>query len=183
MQVKSKRFGGAPLARIAGTDWGRQFFTALEPDGDADDDSDAEVDADSDDPAVAKAVADVERPSITTYALHYISVTWKLVAAFVPPPGIGNGIPAFFVSLALLGGVTYLIQEFAILFGCACGLSDAVTAITYVAVGTSLPDTFASRHACIADDDADGSLTNITGSNAVNVYLGLGASRSSPLAF
>ena len=162
MQVKSKRFGGAPIAKLAGTDWGRQFFTALEPDGDADD-SDGDDSDDESDPVTAAAAADARRPSITTYVLHYVSITWKLVAAFVPPPGIGNGIPAFIVSLALLGAVTYLIQEFAILFGCACGLNDAITAITYVALGTSLPDTFASRHACIADDDADGSLTNITG--------------------
>ena len=95
--------------------------------------------------------------------LHYICITWKLIAALVPPPGLAGGLPAFAVSLLLLGATTYLIQEFAILLGCVLGLSDAVTAITYVALGTSLPDTFASRHACIADDDADGSLTNITG--------------------
>ena len=169
MQVKSKRFGGAPIAKLAGTDWGRQFFTALEPDGDADDLDGGDSDDESD-PVAAAAAADARRPSITTYVLHYVSITWKLVAAFVPPPGIGNGIPAFIVSLALLGAVTYLIQEFAILFGCACGLNDAITAITYVALGTSLPDTFASRHACIADDDADGSLTNITGARLTCAY-------------
>lgn len=48
------------------------------------------------------------------------------------------------------------------------------SAITLVALGTSLPDTFASRSAAVMDPDADASIMNVTGSNAVNVLLGLG---------
>merc|ERR1712096_32501 len=40
--------------------------------------------------------------------------------------------------------------------------------------GTSLPDTFASKMAAQNDPNADASLGNITGSNSVNVFLGLG---------
>jgi len=43
-----------------------------------------------------------------------------------------------------------------------------------VALGTSLPDTFASMNAAKNSDNADAAIANITGSNAVNVYLGLG---------
>merc|ERR1711879_622980 len=46
--------------------------------------------------------------------------------------------------------------------------------ITFVALGTSLPDTFASKHAALEDEDADASVGNVTGSNSVNVFLGLG---------
>ena len=53
---------------------------------------------------------------------------------------------------------------------------DTVTAITFVALGTSLPDTFASRSAAIASSTADAAITNVTGSNSVNVFLGLGLS-------
>ncbi|KAJ1641244.1 hypothetical protein T492DRAFT_921235 [Pavlovales sp. CCMP2436] len=60
------------------------------------------------------------------------------------------------------------------LFGCVIGLGDAITAITFVAVGTSLPDTFASRLAILNDEFADAAVGNVTGSNAVNVFLGLG---------
>ncbi|VDO67826.1 unnamed protein product [Haemonchus placei] len=55
-----------------------------------------------------------------------------------------------------------------------CMLHDAITAITLVALGTSLPDTFASKIAAENDDTADNAVGNVTGSNSVNVFLGLG---------
>lgn len=54
------------------------------------------------------------------------------------------------------------------------GLQPAITAITFVALGTSLPDTFASMSAAQSEQYADASIGNITGSNSVNVFLGLG---------
>jgi len=53
-------------------------------------------------------------------------------------------------------------------------LLPSVTAITFVALGTSLPDTFASMQAAQKEMYADSSIGNITGSNSVNVFLGLG---------
>ena len=53
-------------------------------------------------------------------------------------------------------------------------MQDSVTAITFVALGTSLPDLFASKQAATMDDTADNSIGNVTGSNSVNVFLGLG---------
>jgi solute carrier family 8 (sodium/calcium exchanger) len=41
-------------------------------------------------------------------------------------------------------------------------------------MGTSLPDTFASKIAAKGDKTADNAIGNITGSNSVNVFLGLG---------
>lgn len=38
------------------------------------------------------------------------------------------------------------------------------------------PDTFASKVAAIQDQYADASIGNVTGSNAVNVFLGIGVS-------
>ena len=49
-----------------------------------------------------------------------------------------------------------------------------ITAITFVALGTSLPDTFASKIAAVNEKTADNSIGNVTGSNSVNVFLGLG---------
>jgi solute carrier family 8 (sodium/calcium exchanger) len=37
-----------------------------------------------------------------------------------------------------------------------------------------MPDTFASKQAATAEKTADSSIGNINGSNAVNVFLGLG---------
>ncbi|CAE8595502.1 unnamed protein product, partial [Polarella glacialis] len=60
------------------------------------------------------------------------------------------------------------------LAGCIIGIPDEITAISLVALGTSLPDTFASKQAATQDPYADASIGNVTGSNSVNVFLGLG---------
>lgn len=74
----------------------------------------------------------------------------------------------------MIGLVTVIVGEFANLFGCVLGIQPAVTAITFVALGTSLPDTFASMAAAAQDKYADSAVGNVTGSNSVNVFLGLG---------
>ena len=56
-----------------------------------------------------------------------------------------GGWACFVVSLAFIGGVTAVVAEIAGLMGCVIGMKPGVTAITFVALGTSLPDTFASR--------------------------------------
>merc|ERR1712224_712918 len=75
---------------------------------------------------------------------------------------------------AVIGGVTAIVGDLAGMLGCSVGLNDDITAITLVALGTSLPDTFASMTAATQDPFADASLGNVTGSNSVNVFLGLG---------
>lgn len=74
----------------------------------------------------------------------------------------------------MIGGVTAVVGEIGTVFGCAVGLKESITAITIVALGTSLPDTFASMTAAKNADSADAAIGNITGSNSVNVFLGLG---------
>lgn len=66
------------------------------------------------------------------------------------------------------------VGDIAKIFGCTLGVSDLLTAITFVALGTSLPDTFASMAAADQDENADAAIGNVTGSNSVNVFLGLG---------
>eukprot|EP01052_Picozoa_sp_SAG31_P032852 SAG31_NODE_3647_length_4030_cov_2.232002_3_plen_178_part_00 len=78
------------------------------------------------------------------------------------------------VALTYIGVVTAVVGDVATLFGCQIGLKNAVTAISIVALGTSLPDTFASKQAVTEGTDADAAVGNITGSNSVNVFLGLG---------
>merc|ERR1712070_692985 len=80
----------------------------------------------------------------------------------------------FFIALIMIGILTAFVADIAGIFGCLLGLDDAITAITFVALGTSLPDTFASKTAAVNDDTADASVGNVTGSNSVNVFLGLG---------
>jgi len=74
----------------------------------------------------------------------------------------------------MIGLVTALIGDLAGLLGCVMDIPGPITAITFVALGTSLPDTFASKTAAEQDPYADASVGNVTGSNSVNVFLGLG---------
>eukprot|EP00729_Bicosta_minor_P004150 gene4151-8088_t len=104
-----------------------------------------------------------------------IMLPWTASNAMLcPPTTIAGGWATFVVSLILTGITTAFIGDFAALFGCTVGISDEITAITFVALGTSLPDTFASRTAALNEPDADAAITNVTGSNSVNVFLGLG---------
>lgn len=106
--------------------------------------------------------------------LHFLSYGWKVLFSLVPPPHIMGGWACFICALTMIGGVTAVVGEVANLMGCVIGLKPGVTAITFVAIGTSLPDTFASKKAATDDRYADSAVGNITGSNSVNVFLGLG---------
>ncbi|KAF6031619.1 SLC8A3 [Bugula neritina] len=85
-----------------------------------------------------------------------------------------GGWACFVVSILWIGMLTAVIGDTASAFGCTIGLLDSVTAISFVALGTSVPDTFASKVAAVGDQYADSSVGNVTGSNAVNVFLGIG---------
>lgn len=95
-------------------------------------------------------------------ALAYIGVVTAIIGdlatgfgyvkcAQVPPSSFGasNCSPTFIFG--------------PLLCSCIVGMSNVVTAITLVAMGTSLPDTFASKSACLADDNADAAIGNVTG--------------------
>lgn len=106
--------------------------------------------------------------------LHFLAVGWKVLFSFCPPPHVWSGVPCFFAALAFIGVVTAIVGEVAGLMGCVIGLKPGITAITFVAIGTSLPDTFASMTAAKESRYADSAVGNVTGSNSVNVFLGLG---------
>uniref|UniRef100_A0A8B9UGW1 Calx-beta domain-containing protein n=1 Tax=Anas zonorhyncha TaxID=75864 RepID=A0A8B9UGW1_9AVES len=117
-------------------------------------------------------------PSCFDYVMHFLTVFWKVLFACVPPTEYCNGWACFGVSILLIGVLTALIGDLAAHFGCTVGLKDSVNAVVFVALGTSIPDTFASKVAALQDQCADASIGNVTGSNAVNVFLGLGVAWS-----
>ena len=53
--------------------------------------------------------------------------------------------------------------QLASLLACVIKLDKALAGITIIALGTSLPDTFASRTAALHDANADAAIGNITG--------------------
>ncbi|XP_077380089.1 sodium/calcium exchanger 1-like isoform X22 [Festucalex cinctus] len=149
------------LAVLVGTtSWREQFSEAIAI-GAGDDDADGK-----------------KPPSALDYVLHFLTVFWKLVFALVPPTDYWNGWACFTVSIAVIGILTAVIGDLASHFGCTVGLKDSVTAVVFVALGTSVPDTFASKVAASQDQYADASIGNVTGSNAVNVFLGIGVAWS-----
>jgi len=136
---------------VGTSSWGEQFHDAMNMGGDDD-----------------------NEPEMADYILHFLSFYWKVLHAFVPPTDMAGGWYTFVVSLCFIGGITALVGDAAKILGSCLGLEDSVTAITFVALGTSLPDTFASMEATVSDETADAAITNVTGSNSVNVFLGLG---------
>merc|ERR1711970_666624 len=113
-------------------------------------------------------------PSCGDYIMHFLTLPWKLIFALIPPTAIYDGYPTFVISIGFIGLCTAVIGDVAGHLGCFISLKDSVNAIAFVALGTSVPDTFASKTAAIEDETADASVGNVTGSNAVNVFLGIG---------
>jgi len=117
---------------------------------------------------------DIDGASTADYVMHFLTFGFKLIFSIIPPPGLMGGWPCFFASLTFIGLIVIIVGDLAAIFGCLVGLKDEVTAITFVALGTSLPDTFASKAAAVNERHADNAIGNVTGSNSVNVFLGLG---------
>lgn len=78
-------------------------------------------------------------PSCFDYVMHFLTVFWKVLFAFVPPTDYWNGWACFVVSIIMIGVLTAFIGDLASHFGCTIGLKDSVTAVVFVALGTSVP--------------------------------------------
>ncbi|XP_031735736.1 sodium/calcium exchanger 1a isoform X1 [Anarrhichthys ocellatus] len=151
------------LALVIGTNsWREQFVEAITVSSGDDDDECGEE----------------KLPSCFDYVMHFLTVFWKILFALVPPTDYFNGWACFVVSISVIGILTAFIGDLASHFGCTVGLKDSVTAVVFVALGTSVPDTFASKVSATQDQYADASIGNVTGSNAVNVFLGIGVAWS-----
>nr|XP_006632742.2 PREDICTED: sodium/calcium exchanger 3 isoform X2 [Lepisosteus oculatus] len=148
------------LALVVGThSWRDQFMEAITVSAGDEDEEDS---------------GEERLPSCFDYVMHFLTVFWKVLFACVPPTEYWNGWACFVVSIIIIGLLTAVIGDLASHFGCTIGLKDSVTAVVFVALGTSVPDTFASKVAAVQDTYADASIGNVTGSNAVNVFLGIG---------
>ena len=95
------------------------------------------------------------KPSISSRCMHLLCVFWKVMFATIPPTDYCSGWATFLVSLCWIGVLTAVIGDTAGQLGCALGISDLVTAITLVAMGTSLPDLLASGTAVRDKNYAD----------------------------
>merc|ERR1740123_2521426 len=146
---------------VGSSSWLDQFTDAFSVQADDDDEEEGEE-------------GEEKMPSCGDYIMHFLTLPWKLIFAFIPPTAIYGGYATFVISIAFIGLCTAVIGDVAGHLGCFINLKDCVNAIAFVALGTSVPDTFASKTSAIEDESADNSVGNVTGSNAVNVFLGIG---------
>ncbi|PIA61351.1 hypothetical protein AQUCO_00300711v1 [Aquilegia coerulea] len=96
-----------------------------------------------------------------------ILAPWRVLFAFVPPCHIAHGWIAFICSLIFISGIAYIVTKLTDMISC-------VTAFTALASGTSWPDLVASKIAAERQTTADSAIANITCSNSVNIYIGIG---------
>jgi solute carrier family 8 (sodium/calcium exchanger) len=153
---------------VGASSWKDQFFDAFTVQAGDDEEEEEEGGGEEGEEGEEKM------PTCGDYIMHFLTLFWKVIFATIPPAGLGAGYPCFVISIAMIGVCTAVIGDVAGHLGCFIYLKDSVNAIAFVALGTSVPDTFASKTAAIQDETADASVGNVTGSNAVNVFLGVG---------
>jgi len=159
-RMMSSLQAGWEKSKVGNANWADQFKNAFDVMGGEGGDDDGEEEA--------------PKASVGDWIMHIFTLPWKLCFALIPPTDYCGGWACFCGSLIMIGGLTTLIGDLAALFGCVAGIPDDVSAITIVALGTSLPDTFVSMSLAGEGKYADDSVGNVTGSNSVNVFLGLG---------
>ncbi|XP_036347611.1 sodium/calcium exchanger 3-like, partial [Rhagoletis pomonella] len=123
-QTVNKLVQTANASKLIGTtSWKEQFVDALTVSDSGDfnseennDEDEVEIDEDED-------IEEKIGPSRGEYFMHFISMFWKICFAVIPPATI---------CTAVLGDVSSH-------FGCTLGVLDSVTAICFVALGTSMP--------------------------------------------
>lgn len=121
-----KLLSKANLALVVGTSsWREQFTDAFVVSGGGDDE--------------ASENGEPSPPTYGDYLMHYLTLFWKVLFATVPPTDIWGGWACFVVSIVWIGVLTMFIGDLASHFGCTVGLSDSVVAISFVALGTSVP--------------------------------------------
>uniref|UniRef100_A0A3B5L2T3 Solute carrier family 8 member 3 n=1 Tax=Xiphophorus couchianus TaxID=32473 RepID=A0A3B5L2T3_9TELE len=113
------------LALVVGTNsWREQFMEAITVSAGDEDEEDT---------------GEERLPSCFDYVMHFLTVFWKVLFACVPPTDYLNGWACFVVSIVIIGLLTAVIGDLASHFGCTIGLKDSVTAVVFVALGTSVP--------------------------------------------
>ncbi|KAF8672934.1 hypothetical protein HU200_049128 [Digitaria exilis] len=112
--------------------------------------------------------------SFTKIFWNLLLAPWKLLFAFVPPYHIAHGWIAFLCSLIFISGIAYGVTKLTDQISCVTGINPYVIAFTALAAGTSWPDLVASKIAAERQVTADSAIANITCSNSVNIYVGIG---------
>ncbi|CAI9105418.1 OLC1v1004334C1 [Oldenlandia corymbosa var. corymbosa] len=111
---------------------------------------------------------------LTKIVWQSLLVPWRFLFAFVPPHQIAHGWISFIGSLIFISGIAYVVTKLTDMISCVTGIDAHVIAFTALAAGTSWPDLVASKIAAERQITADSAIANITCSNSVNIYVGIG---------
>jgi Ca2+/Na+ antiporter len=79
----------------------------------------------------------------------------------------------FFISLIHITWMSYFMVELMTKLGCMWGISDTVMGLTFLAMGTSIPDALGSL-AVAEKGEGDMAVSNAVGSNVFDICIGLG---------
>jgi len=79
----------------------------------------------------------------------------------------------FFISLVHITWMSYFMVELMVKTGCIMGISDTVMGLTFLAMGTSIPDALGSL-AVANRGEGDMAVSNAVGSNVFDICIGLG---------
>ncbi|ONK61610.1 uncharacterized protein A4U43_C08F31750 [Asparagus officinalis] len=131
------------------------------------------VDAVTSESKTSKKASNIHQ-RIVRCIMRAILAPWRLLFAFVPPYDIAHGWISFICSLLFISGIAYVVTKLTDLISCVTGINSYVIAFTALASGTSWPDLVASKIAAERQITADSAIANITCSNSVNIYIGIG---------
>jgi K+-dependent Na+/Ca+ exchanger-like protein len=79
----------------------------------------------------------------------------------------------FFLALFHITWVSFFMVEFMLKIGCLWGIPDVVMGLTFLAMGTSIPDALGSL-AVAKKGEGDMAVSNAVGSNVFDICMGLG---------
>ena len=74
----------------------------------------------------------INQPTLSDALFHFSLISWKLVFAFIPPVKSYGGWPAFFIALAMVGGITFIVGDVAEILGCSLSIPSAVSAMRFL---------------------------------------------------
>lgn len=88
-------------------------------------------------------------------------------------PSSKHFLSIFFISIAIIAGISWVLVESAIHIAHILNISEAVIAVTVLAVGTSIPDLISSM--IVSKQGRGGmAISNAVGSNIFDILIGLG---------
>jgi K+-dependent Na+/Ca+ exchanger-like protein len=107
--------------------------------------------------------------SIMNLISHWITKVLGIFAGDVEQ----SYLRVFFVSIAVIVGLSWILVKSVIIFGDATGIPSVIVALTLLAAGTSAPDMISSV-VVARQGRGDMAMANAVGSNIFDILVGLG---------